>query len=259
MTRWWQTFAADPRFAAARRRYSPQIAFLGARLARDNRLGLRLTLSVLLFIGATWLFGGIAEDVVTGDPLIEVDRAITRWFHAHANPVLTRWMLIVTNAHGTVAISIMGLAFGLYLWWGKHRYWFFSLAFVLPGGMLLNVLLKQVFRRDRPNFDTPLLSLATYSFPSGHVTGATLLYGLLAAFLASRLPTWGSRAAVVLCAGFLVIVVGITRIYLGVHHFSDVVAAAAWSVAWLTMWLVAVDALLPSKSISFQHPPPEIP
>lgn len=129
MTRWWKSLAADPRFAAACLRFEPQIAFLGARLARDNRLGLRLTLSVLLFIGATWLFGGIAEDVVTGDPLIEADRAITRWFHARASPVLTRGMLIVTNAHGTVAISIMGLAFGLYLWWGKHRYWLFSLPF----------------------------------------------------------------------------------------------------------------------------------
>lgn len=233
------------RRAALHARFAPQIAFLRARLARDGRLGLRLTLSVLLFIGATWLFAGIAEDVVTGDPLIDADRKISAWFHAHATPALTWWMLFVTNAHGTIAISVMGLAFGLYLWRRRLWYWLLTLAFVLPGGMLLNLLLKQIFRRDRPSLDTPLLSLSTYSFPSGHVTGATLFYGLLAAFLASGIPAWGSRAGVFLFAGCLVIVVGISRIYLGVHYFSDVAAAAAWSVAWMVMWLVALDALRP--------------
>lgn len=107
----------------------------------------------------------------------------------------------------------------------------------------MNLLLKQIFRRDRPSLDDPLLSLATYGFPSGHVTGATLFYGVLAAYLASGLSTWRRQLPIFLGAGFLVMVAGLTRIYLGVHYFSDVVAAAAWSVAWLVMWLVVVDAM----------------
>ena len=239
----WLKNIARPRFAATCRRFAPQIEFVQARLSRDSPLGLRLTLSVLLFIGATWLFAGIAEDVVTGDPLVEVDQLITQWFHAHATPGLTRWMLIITDAHGVTSISVLGLLFGFYLLWRRNWYWLLTLAIALPGGMLLNVLLKLIFRRDRPSYDDPLLSLITYSFPSGHVTGATLFYGVLAAFLASGITSWRRQMYVVIGAALVVILVGFTRIYLGVHYFSDVVAAAAWSTAWIVMWLVAIDAM----------------
>lgn len=232
-----------PHISALIRRLAPQIAFVRARLSPENELGLRLTLSVLLLIGATWLFAGVAEDVVTGDPLTEIDVHISRWFHAHATPNVTRYMLLFTHLHGTVGIILLALALALFLFWRKERDWLLTLVVVLPGGMLLNVMLKHVFLRDRPSFSDPLLTLTSYSFPSGHVAGATLFYGVIAAFLASHLPTWRWRAAAVLIACLLVILVGITRIYLGVHYFSDVVAAAAWSTAWLILCLVAIDAL----------------
>ncbi len=109
--------------------------------------------------------------------------------------------------------------------------------------MLVNVLLKHVFLRDRPTLSDHILTLASYSFPSGHVAAATLFYGVLAVFLASNIRTLRWRALIVTAAGALVILVGITRIYLGVHYFSDVVAAAAASTAWLVLCLLAIDAL----------------
>jgi len=242
MKRWLQQLLAEPRIEAAARRFAREVTFVRARFAQDSAVGLRLTLSVALFIAATWLFAGVAEDIVTGDPLVEVDRQITRWFHAHATPGLTRWMIVISDAHDVTVISVFGLAFAAYLTWRRQWHWLIALVIALPGGMLCNLLLKQIFRRARPSLDEPLLTLATYSFPSGHVTGATLFYGLLAAFLASRLPTWQPRLQLGAGAALLVTLVAITRIYLGVHHFSDVVAAAAWSTAWLVMVLVAVDA-----------------
>ncbi|MEP6739207.1 MAG: phosphatase PAP2 family protein [Caldimonas sp.] len=253
MKLWLRQLAARAGVVAASRRFASQRAFFEARLDPRSPVGLRLSLSVLLVIGATWLFGGVAEDVVTGDPLVDVDMAIALWFRAHATPGLTRWMLLVTNAHGTVGISILGVAFALYLLWRKDAYWLLALAAVLPGGVLVNLLLKQVFRRARPSLDDPLLHLATYSFPSGHATAATLFYGVLAAYLAARMPTWRTRLLPLAGAVFLVAVVGLTRVYLGVHYFSDVVAAAAWSSAWIIMWLVAVDALCRRNEL--QRPP----
>lgn len=242
MIGWLKRQLASLPVTAAMRRFAPQLAFVRARLSRHSNVGLRLTLSVLLFIGATWLFAGVAEDVVTGDPLVDVDQAITRWFQAHATVGLSRWMQLVTDAHGTGPISALGLAFALYLAWRRDGYWLLTFVLVLPGGMLFNLLLKQIFHRRRPILDEPLLSLASYSFPSGHVTGATLFYGVVAAFLAARTPDPGRRLALFAAACFMVVFVGTTRIYLGVHYFSDVVAAAAWSTAWLVLWLVAVDA-----------------
>jgi membrane-associated phospholipid phosphatase len=218
------------------------IGWIERRLSRRSDLGLRLTLSVLLFIGATGLFAGVAEDVVTGDPLVALDQDITRWFQRHTSAGITRWMTLITDAHGTVPISVLGLVFALCLAWRRAWYWLVTLVLVLPVGMLFNLLLKQAFQRGRPVLDGALSSWAGYSFPSGHVTAATLFYGLLAAFLATRTPAPGRRVRLYAIAGFMVLLVATTRVYLGAHYLSDVVAAAAWGTAWLVMCLVLVTA-----------------
>ncbi len=223
------------------RALAPRRALAWVREPAHAHRALGLGLSVLLFIGASGLFAGIAEDVLNGDPLVALDLQITQWFHAHATAGLTRWMLAVTRVHATLGMTVLGAAFGAFLAWQRQRRWLLCLAVVLPGGMLVNLLLKQIFQRQRPSFDDPLLSLATYSFPSGHVTAATLFYGVLAAFLASRLPRSGRRWAVWAGATCAVALVGLTRVYLGAHYFSDVVAAAAWSTAWLVLWLTLLD------------------
>lgn len=245
---WRGRFMARPGILALRRRFAPQIAFAQARLSPEGELGLRLTLAVVLLVGATWLFGGVAEDVVTGDPLTVFDTRISNWFHAHATPDVTRVMLFITHMHGTPGITLLALALALFLVWKKQGYWLLTLLVVLPAGMLINVLLKQAFLRARPSFSDPILTLSTYSFPSGHVLGATLFYGVLAAVIVANLRTWPRRALIVLAACALVILVGITRIYLGVHYFSDVVAAAAWGTAWLVLCLLAIGELRRRRS-----------
>ncbi|MEO7337917.1 MAG: phosphatase PAP2 family protein [Caldimonas sp.] len=225
------------------RRYALPLDFVRARLSQGSEVGLRLTLSVLLFIGATWLFAGVAEDVVTGDPLVAVDQAITQWFQRYSAPGVTRWMSRVTDAHDVVPLSVLGLAFALYLGWRRQGYWLLAFLLVLPGGMSLNLLLKQVFHRGRPVLDEPLLHLSSYSFPSGHVTAATLFYGVLAVYLARQAPDLGKRVALYAMAGVMVLLVAVTRVYLGAHHFSDVVAAAAWGTAWLVLCVGLVGAL----------------
>jgi membrane-associated phospholipid phosphatase len=226
-----------------RHRFAPCIGFVQARLSSESELGLRLTLIFLVLIGAIWLFGGVAEDVVTGDPLTKVDAQISDWFHVHTTPDVIRSMLFITNLHGTIGIGFLSLALALYFCWKKRWYWLLTLMVVLPGGILISVLLKEFFLRDRPNLSDPILILTSYSFPSGHVAGATLFYGVFAAFLASNMRSWRWRAIIILVACVLVLIVGLTRVYLGVHFFSDVVAAAAESTAWLAFCLLAIDAL----------------
>lgn len=239
---WLKQRLPPPSVAPWLRHLAPPLNFLRARLARNSDVGLRLTMSALLFIGATWLFAGVAEDVVTEDPLVAVDQVITQWFQRHSAAGVSRCMLLVTNAHDVRPIAAVGLAFAIFLAWRRYWYWLLTLVLVLPGGMVFNLLLKQVFQRGRPILDEPLLGLASYSFPSGHVTAATLLYGVLAAFLATRTPHMGTRVALYTTACFMVILVATTRVYLGAHYFSDVVAAAAWSTAWVVLCVVLVAA-----------------
>ncbi|WP_198026916.1 phosphatase PAP2 family protein [Polaromonas glacialis] len=115
--------------------------------------------------------------------------------------------------------------------------WLIGIGLTVPLGMLLNVLMKYAFHRARPSFDDPLLALTTYSFPSGHVAGATLFYGVMAAVVISRTAAWRWRVMAVLAAITMVALVALTRMYLGVHYLSDVLAAFAEGVAWLTLCL----------------------
>lgn len=177
------------------------------------------------------------------NPLSEVDAQISLWFHAQATPALTEGMLFVTQLHGTLGISLLALVLAGVLYVRKEGYWLLTLAVVLPAGMLINVLLKNLFMRARPSFNDSILTLTSYSFPSGHVAGSTMFYGVLAAFLCSGIPSWRGRMFVASAACAMVALVAVTRLYLGVHYFSDVVGAAAWSTAWLALCLHGVNTL----------------
>lgn len=214
-------------------------AFLRARIAPDGYLGLHLTIGALALAGALFLFGQIAEGVMSADWITILDLQVSQWFHARATPPLTQFMLLVTRLHSTAGILALCLLLG---WrWVRTRSWDWLVTLVLtvPFGMLLNLFLKNLFQRARPSFQDPLLTLTSYSFPSGHTAAATLFYGLLAAYLVCRVKSWPWRAFVVCLAVALVALVGLSRIYLGAHYLSDVLAAVAASSGWLVFSLTA--------------------
>jgi membrane-associated phospholipid phosphatase len=131
------------------------------------------------------------------------------------------------------------LATAAVLMWRRRWPWLLTLILVVPGGALLNELIKIAFHRARPKFDVPILAVKGYGFPSGHAMMATLLYGLLAVLLVRTLRDVRWRMLVVGVAGSVVVLVGISRMYLGAHYLSDILAAVAAGVAWLVLCLTA--------------------
>lgn len=243
LKRRWQAFRVDPRVVAFRRRFAPQIEFLQARLSPQGYLGLHLTIGTLFLIGATWLFGGIAEDVVTGDPLTVIDKQVATWFYDHTTPAITAVMIAISYLGSGIVIIGITLLTALLLLWKRHWYGLLALLFTVPSGMLLNVLLKSAFARQRPSFENPFVTLASYSFPSGHAMAATLLYGILAVFTVLTVQTWRWGVLTVLAAVLLILLVALTRIALAVHYLSDVLGGIAAGLAWLALCLTAVDTL----------------
>jgi undecaprenyl-diphosphatase len=106
---------------------------------------------------------------------------------------------------------------------------------------LLNLALKHLFQRPRPEFDHPLIHALGYSFPSGHMMGAMLFYGFMTVLVARQAEQWRWRTLAPLLAFFLVILIGLSRIYLGAHYLSDVMAAAAAGLAWLAFCVTGVE------------------
>ena len=210
--------------------------------SRRAELALRLGLGAVVLIAAAWLFGAIAKDIVTNDRLTVLDVEVARWLRAHATPEATRWMLLVTDLHSTVAVSCYATIVAAAL--ARRRQWrhLLTVFVCVAGGLTLNVLMKLAFHRARPILDDPLLTLASYSFPSGHVAGSTLMYGLIVAWTFTRTRRPLIRAAVVVAAAGAIVLVAFTRMYLGVHYLSDVAAAFAEGVAWLALCLSALTA-----------------
>src|SRR5207237_1332785 len=141
----------------------------------------------------------------------------------------------------------LSLAFAAVLARLRQWYWIVTLAAALVGGMLVNVVLKASYERLRPHFEDPLLVLTSYSFPSGHAAGATLFYGVLAAFLVSRTYDWRRRAAAVAGAIVAVLLVAFSRMFLGAHYLSVVLAALCASTLWLVLSLSAGLAVAPAR------------
>ena len=217
--------------------------FIAARFSPEGEMGLHLTLGLALILLAAFVFGEIAEDVVEGDTITVIDVHLAQWFHQRAHPGFTQLMFFVTHWNGIVGASIMGTLLAAWFWRRGAHYWLIVALMAIPGGMLLNVALKQVFRRARPSFDEPLLTLATYSFPSGHTAAATIFYGLLACFLVRRTHSWGRRVLAMAGAACMVALVALSRMYLGAHYLSDVLAAAFEGAAWLAVCITAVATL----------------
>ena len=213
---------------------------------RDRALAPR----VAAFLVALAVFGLVAHDVVRGGPLSALDVALAQWLHAHATHAWVTTMLLVAQAHSTVAVSAYAvLAFAL-LWTRPARRDAITVAIAVAGILALNVLFKLAFQRARPSFDDPVLTLATYSFPSGHVAASTVLYGLLLAWSFRHVRTPAGRAAVLALAAVAIAFVGLSRMLLGVHYLTDVMAAVAEATAWLAVCFGA-HAAWPSL------PPPE--
>ncbi len=136
-------------------------------------------------------------------------------------------------------VSLVGaVVFGAWRRWLLFGTWVIAAG----GSVVLILLLKAFFARPRPYFEQSLLLETYYSFPSGHAMEAGVLYGMLAYFAVLALGTWRTRAAVVFgTTSLLILLIGFSRIYLGVHYFSDVVAGFAAGGVWLSTCITAME------------------
>jgi len=214
------------------------------RLSPQGYLGLHLTIGMLVILLGCWWFGAIVEDLLTHDPLVIVDQQVATWFHEHATPAVTDIAKAITFFGSVPFLTAASIFCALLLLWRKSWYWLLAFALTMGGGGLLNVLLKHIFQRQRPVFENPLVTLSDYGFPSGHTIGATLFFGILALFAVSEIVRfWRRRVLCFLVAFFLILLIGLSRIYLGAHYLSDVLAAIAAGGLWVAVCWTALQTL----------------
>lgn len=202
------------------------------------------TVSIGLTVAAlaALLASAIAWSVFHVPWVTRTDLRVGAWLQAHAEPALTTAMVAVSWLHATPAVWIATIALCGFFAWRRKPAWIALTLLVLPGGTLFNWSLKHLFQRARPTEGVYVQALHSYSFPSGHTVFATLLYGLLAFWLASVLRGRATRVGIFSMALASIGTVAFSRVYLGVHFLSDVLAAFCVGVFWLALCVAVVTA-----------------
>ncbi len=203
----------------------PSLAPMAAWLkARQGRL-LALFACVL---GPLYLFGELAENIREGVPFA-FDEAILRLMQRHASESLDRVMLLASTVGSGPVVGSVDVLVCLLLLVRRRRFDALFWALATGGAALLNMLAKHSYGRIRPDLWVSIAPETSFSFPSGHAMQSTALVAALVVLLwptAARLP--------ILVVGILfAALVGISRIYLGVHYPSDILAGWAASTAWV--------------------------
>ena len=173
------------------------------------------------------------------NPLAGADHEVATWFQTHLTSTFVTVLRTLTDFGSSGWIGIVLFLLVLFFIW--KRWWpsLITLIVAVPGGMLLNELVKVLVQRERPFVDGPFADWSGYSFASGHTIGATLLYGQLLLFILPVLKARHWRVLSISTAAFLVAAVGFTRIALGAHFLTDVLAAIVFGVVWLALCLLA--------------------
>lgn len=248
--RWFEQHQ-DQVLAWVRRQITPRAwVFLTQRFSRTEYLGLHLTLGLVLSLGALWLFAGISEDVIHHDPLTQFDLTLADLLHRHGTPVLIQLAKIVSLLGSPGFVAAWSLVVCLVLLKQRQRVLLVGWIGALAGGGLLDLGLKLAFRRPRPTWEAPYLVEHGWSFPSGHAMGSLVAYGMLAYLLVLHLHGRAARTAVIIGAVVLVLAIGFTRLFLGVHFFSDVIAGYAAGTVWLAVCISGLEVLRRKASYS---------
>jgi len=255
----WEQVLAKPALQQLKVRYPNAWMFVAARFARGQYLGLHLTIGFAISLAGLWLFGGVTEDVIHDDPLTQFDVTLLEWLHAHATPAGYAVFNAISLLGSPMTLTILALGVGVLL--ASRRQWTLLAGWLaaFAGGGLLDAVLKFAIRRPRPPYATAFLRHYTWSFPSGHAMVSLIAYGMLAYLLVVLWPNRRStRISIVLGAALLIVAIGFSRLYLGVHYFSDVVGGYAAGVLWLSAcisglevarrWRAGLPSAAPSKA-----------
>ena len=206
-------------------------------------VGAFLVVGVVIAIIGTLGFAELGEHVRQGTTQT-FDVGVLQWAEAHHTPRLTALAVELTYlGTSTVVLMIVGVA-ALFLWHTAHRHSARLLLAAVAGNLLLNGVLKLYFNRPRPSVFAWQAPVTSSSFPSGHAMSATVCYGTVAYLVARLQKHHWSRALTLTGAVILILLICATRIYLGVHYPSDVIAGIIVGLAWAAFCMATLEASL---------------
>jgi membrane-associated phospholipid phosphatase len=189
-----------------------------------------------------WIFAELAEELREASPrLLAIDERIHGAavnLHTHAG---TDFFTFFTLVGTPVGLALLCVIVSILLAIEKRYRWVAYLAVTTGVGALLNISLKAYFARERPDLSVALRHASGYSFPSGHAMGAAVVFGALAYVGLRRFKTWRARSATLAIAVTSILAIALSRIYLGVHWVTDIVAGISAGTLWVVAATLAYE------------------
>ncbi len=213
---------------------NPRLRRFLARRFSSEPSGLWLTIGTGISLLLLFFFFLVVEDLLSRDPLIEADLRIVSLIQLFRVPSLDRAMILITYLGNWQVVLVGSALFIAYLAVLRRWSWIAALCISVLGAQLVVWAVKSLFQRPRPDLTNALVPAHGPSFPSGHAFVAFAFYGLLAWFAIEASTSRWLKAVIGMVALVVVAILGFSRIYVGVHWPSDVLASYALGAAWLT-------------------------
>ncbi len=208
---------------------------------REHLLPVLLTIraaGLLLAALALWVFTVLAYEILAKESFT-FDKEILLTLRKLQTPVLDKVMLGFTYIGQPTALLIVCFGLGIWLLVRGQRSQATILVIAAAGGIVLNHLLKILFGRARPMLWERVVDVGQYSFPSGHAMISLVIFGMSGYLLASKFPQW--RVGIISLTLVLVTGVGLSRLYLGVHWPTDIMAGYAAGLVWLVTCIFSLQ------------------
>lgn len=191
---------------------------------------LKLIAGYLIYVVLLFAFTELAENVMDHSTM-SLDVAILKAINARSDPRLDSVFLVLTDLSGPVLMPVFTLILILLFIWQKERYNSVYILLTMGGTLLVNMVLKLTFQRARPNLWSLLVEESSYSFPSGH---AMISMAFALTIIVLSFYSKGRWIAIVLGALY-VLLIGVSRLYLGVHYPTDILGGWIASLFWVIL------------------------
>ena len=228
----------NPYIAQWIQKYPYIFSFIRRCFSIQQFSGLPLTFFVLACASSMYVLIGITEDYLTGDPLALADVRLANLLVAFRSQTLLNFFYIITLSAQAVVIVPVAIISSIVLWIFKKKASIFTLWIALIGSQGITILGKILFHRARPNGIIPAIVEDSFSYPSGHATAVAAFYGFLAYLYIRNHPLWKVKISAFFLVVLMIILVDMSRLYLGIHFLSDVLAG---NMVGLMMLLFAIS------------------
>ena len=213
--------------------------FIKDRFDRKRFWGLSATVLSFVFLYVLILFAGIVEDIITSDVIVSLDTRIENLLFAFRNAGIVKVFLWITLLGKPQIVFLFTAITAAILWLKKMKFYIMPLLVTITGSVIFTYLSKIAFHRVRP--DVAVYAENSFSFPSGHATIAIAFYGFLVYLFIHTTKQWSKKVNIFFAGLLLIIAIGFSRLYLGVHYLSDVWAGYLVGALWLIVSISIIE------------------